>query len=49
MPVLALSVLKTALNATSLITKIILLLFWASLVIECRPSKQDWQNAGVEL
>lgn len=49
MPILALSVLNTALNATSLITKIILLLFWASLVIECRPSKQDWQNAGVEL
>lgn len=49
MPVLALSVLKTALNATNPITKIILLLFWVSLVIECRPSKQDWQNAGVEL
>ena len=49
MPVLALSVLKTALNATNQIIKIILLLFWASLVIECRPSKQDWQTAGIKL
>lgn len=49
MPILALPVLNTALNATNQIIKIILLLFWVSLVIECRPSKQDWQNAGIKL
>lgn len=49
MPVLALPVLNAALSVTNQIIKIILLLFWASLIIECRPSKQDWYNAGINL
>lgn len=49
MPILALPVLSTALNTNNQIIKLIGYLFWASLVIECRPSKQDWQNAGIKL
>lgn len=49
MPLLALPVLNVALSATNQIIKIILLLFWTSLVIECRPSKQDWYNVGINL
>lgn len=49
MPILALPVLSTALDTNNQIIKLIGYLFWASLVIECRPSKQDWQNAGIEL
>lgn len=49
MPILALPVLSTVLDTNNQIIKLIGYLFWASLVIECRPSKQDWQNAGIKL